>query len=91
MGGSIRKFFSRSDDADVMIGKTEVRGLHLDLRHVARSAIFIGHGTGSLAFGLRGLAFQRVTRQTLAVVVSGVLFDVSMRVVTGNTAYLFVV
>src|SRR6185369_12624531 len=91
MGGSIRKLFSRFDDADVVVGETEVRSLHVDFRHVARSAILVGDGTASLAIGLCRFTFQRVTRQALAVVKGGVFLELLVRVVASDATDLLLV
>src|SRR3569832_862396 len=78
-----------------MVRKLEVRRLHFNLRHVARSAIFIRHRTTFLVAGLRALVSdlisEGVTLQTSLIVVSRVFTQRLMRIVTRDAAYVSIV
>ena len=62
------------DDADEMIRKLEMRGLNIDLRHMAGSAIFVGDGATRLGALCGRFAFHSMTVQTLRVIVRCILF-----------------
>src|SRR5215213_5804404 len=84
----IWKLLSGLNDSNVVIRKLEVRGLDLDLRHVTRGALFVSDRTALAVAGFCSLVSQRVTLQTSFIVVTCVLAERLMRIVTSRTAYV---
>ena len=74
-----------------MIGKLEMRCLYFDFRHVAGGAIFVGDRTTRQGALDCRFTFHRMTLRTLRVVVSCILSEWLMRIVTSDAADVFII